>query len=128
MRQTVAGNKLTLHRYDGVDDDRKSKMARIGSIPLATKPDEIPEELIDDLTPKELRELKEYLTKEQENRAIQKLGGVTADLSDLVAAAAAGMLAAQHVIELEKTTAEFLKRLRRIGVDRKVPSVDISVT
>ena len=126
MRQTVAGDKLTLHRYDGVDGERKSKMARIGSISLDTKPDAIPEALIDDLTPKELRELKEYLTQEQGRRAVQKLGGVLTDLADLLAAAASGTLGAEQIADLEKTTTEFLKRLRRIGAERKVVTVDLS--
>lgn len=119
MRQTVAGDKLTLHRYDGVDEERKSKMARIGSIPLCTKPDAIPEALIDDLTPKELRELKESLTQEQGRRAVQKLGDIMPALDDLLASAAAGMLGPEQVADLEKTTADFLKRLRRIDADRK---------
>ena len=126
MRQTVAGDKLTLHRYDGVDGERKSKMARIGSIPLGTKPDAVPEALVDDLTPKELRELKEYLTREQGRRAVQKLGGVMTDLSELLAAAASGMLTNEQIADLEKTTTEFLKRLRRIDAERKVATVDLS--
>ena len=128
MRQTVAGDKLTLHRYDGVDGEGKSKMARIGSVPLGTKPDAIPEALIDDMTPKELRELKEYLTQEQGRRAVQKLGGVMIDLTDLLAAASAGTLAAEQIADLEKNTVDFLKRLRRIGAERKVVSVDLSAT
>lgn len=124
MRQTVAGDKLTLHRYDGVDGESKSKMARIGSLPLGSKPDAIPEALIDDLTPKELRELKESLTQEQGRRAIQKLGGITTDLNDLLSAAASGMLGCEKVADLEKTTAEFLKRLRRIGSDCKTVTVN----
>ena len=127
MRQTVAGDKLTLYRYDGVDDERKSKMARIGTISLGTKPDAIPEALIDDLTPKELRDLKERLTQEQAKRAVQKLGGVMTDLNELLASAESGMLAHEHVAELEKTTAGVLKRLRRVGADRKVVTPDISV-
>ena len=116
MRQTVAGDKLTLHRYDGVDGERKSKMAKIGTIPLSTKPDAIPEALLDDLTPKELRELKEYLRQEQGRRAVQKLAGLRTDLDDMLASATAGMLGAEQVVELEKTTAEFLKRLRRDAI------------
>jgi hypothetical protein len=127
MRKTVAADKLTLHRYDGVDDERKSKMARIGSIPLGTKPDEIPEELIDDLTRKEFRELIEFLTQEQAKRAAQKVGGIRTDLDDVLASAASGMLGYEQIAELEKTTTDFLKRLRRIGADRKIVSVDISV-
>ena len=87
MRQTIAGDKLTLHRYDGVDDERKSKMARIGSIPLDTKPDAIPEALVDDLTPRELRELKEFLMQEQSKRAVQKLGDIMPTLDDAAALA-----------------------------------------
>ena len=126
MRQTVAGDKLTLHRYDGVDGEGKSKMARIGSIPLGTKPDAIPEALIDDLTPKELRELKEYLTQEQGRRAVQKLDSVMYDLGDLLAAAASGTLGAEKITDLEKNAADFLKRLRRISAERKVVTVDLS--
>ena len=128
MRKTVAVDKLTLHRYDGVDDEGKSRMARIGAIPLATKPDSIPDALIDDMTPKELRELKEYLIEEQGRRAVQKLGGVMTDLHDLLAAAASGTLGAEKVADLEKTTTDFLKRLRRIGAERKVVTVDLSKT
>lgn len=128
MRQTVVGDKLTLHRYDGVDGERKSKMARIGSLRLDTKPDAIPEALLDDLTPRELRELKESLRQEQGRRAVQKLAGLRTDLDDMLACAAAGMLGAEQVAELEKTTAEFLKGLRRIGADRKNATTGISVT
>ena len=128
MRQTIAGDKLTLHRYDGVDDERKSKMARIGSIPLDTKPDAIPEALVDDLTPKELRELKESLSQEQGRRAAQKLGDIMPALDDLLACAADGMLGPEQVADLEKTTADFLKRLRRIGASRMIATAGISVT
>ena len=128
MRITLAVDKLTLHRYDGVDDDGKSRMARIGTIPLCTKPDAIPEALIDDLTPKELRELKEYLTLEQGRRAVQKLVVVTIDMNDLLTSASAGLLGVDQLVELEKTTAEFLKKLRRVGADRKNVTAGISVT
>ena len=128
MRQTIAGDKLTLHRYDGVDDERKLKMARIGSIPLDTKPDAIPEALVDDLTPKELRELKESLSQEQGRRAAQKLGDIMPALDDLLACAADGMLGPEQVADLEKTTADFLKRLRRIGASRMIATAGISVT
>ena len=128
MRQTIAGDKLTLHRYDGVDDERKSKMARIGSIPLGTKPDAIPEALVDDLTPRELRELKESLAQEQSRRAVQKLGDIMPALDELLACAAAGMLGPDQVADLEKTTADFLKRLRRISASRMIATAGISVT
>lgn len=128
MRKTIAGDKLTLHRYDGVNDERKSTMARIGSIPLGTKPDAIPEALIDNLMPKELRELKEFLIQEQGRRAAQKLGGIMTDLNDVLAAAGSGMLGSEQVTDLEKTTTDFLKRLRRIVAERKLVTVDISPT
>ena len=128
MRQTIAGDKLTLHRYDGVDDERKSKMARIGSIPLDTKPDAIPEALVDDLTPRELRELKEFLMQEQSKRAVQKLGDIMPTLDDLLACVAAGMLGSEQISDLEKTTADFLKRLRRISTSRTIVTAGISVT
>jgi len=128
MRQTIAGDKLTLHRYDGVDDERKSKMARIGSISLDTKPEAIPEALVDDLTPRELRELKEFLAQEQGRRAVQKLGDIMPALDDLLACAAAGMLGPEQVADLEKITADFLKRLRRIGASRLSAIEGISVT
>lgn len=128
MRQTVAGDKLTLHRYDGVDGERKSKMARIGFLPLDTKPDAIPKALVDDLTPRELRELEEFLRQEQGRRAVQKLAGLRSDLDDLLASAAAGMLGAEQIAELAKLTAEFSKGLRRIGANRKNVTPGMPVT
>lgn len=119
MRQTIAGDKLTLYRYDGVDGEHKSKMAKIGSISLDTKPDAIPEGLVDDLTPKELRELKESLKKEQWTRAVQKIDVIASSLDDLLVCASVGILGPEKTADLEKTTAEFLKRLRKIDTNRK---------
>lgn len=80
MRIKTSKKIHVLSRYSGLSDDKKTTEARIASIPIATKPDEIPNDVKDNLTPKELRELKNFLQHEEKKIAQEVIGTLLKDL------------------------------------------------
>lgn len=118
MRITPTADKLVLHRYAGQSDDpngqKKSTMARIGTLERGTKSDAIPEDLKQDLTPRELRELVEYLREEQAVEAARKLAEFTKGLEEMIGYAISGFLNQDERRKLDASVSDFTKRLRRI--------------
>ena len=64
MRIKTSGTSHILYRYSG-SSEGKGVESKIGSVPVGTAPDALSEEITDNLTPREARELREHLATEQ---------------------------------------------------------------
>lgn len=119
-----SGTKITLYRYGGISEG-KSLEVRVGSCPTGISPEAIPQDLMEDLTPKELKYLRGELAKEQKAILQEKIAGVVGDLNDLSSAIESGLLDVTSAMELKVAASGFLKRAR--GVVPK-PSPKVSDT
>ena len=108
-----SGNKYSLYRYGGTKDGKNLEV-RVGSCMVGTSPESIPQDLMDDLTPKELKVLRDVLAKDQRESMNAKISGIVADLNDLSSAVESGLLDLNSVIDLNKAAQGFLKCARRV--------------
>lgn len=119
--------EVVLKRYGGVIDS-KNVEARIGTIPLGTSPHAIPDNIVENLTPKELRELQTILAADQKLILIGKCSQLVADLNDVTSALDSGLLDPDALVDLHKAATRFAKRCRTalpksaIGTSSKEPS------
>ena len=126
MRISETGQKIVLHRYGGLRDG-KSTMAKIGDFTLGTKPDQIPDDLKQDLTPRELGELIKFLNEGQVRMASQKVELFVQSLEEMLSSAKAGVLSDELVKKLDSSASDFAKRLRRIGLAKRATSEEITL-
>ena len=119
-----SGSKYTFYRYGGTVEGKNLEV-RVGSCPTGISPDAIPQELLDDLTPKELKVLKEALANEQQAILKTKISGTVGDLNDLSSAIDCGLLDESSVMELHKAVSGFLKCARRV-VAKSSPTVSVT--
>lgn len=105
--------EVVLKRYGGTNDG-KNVEARIGTIPLGTSPHAIPEDIVENLTPKELRELQTTLAADQKLILIGKCSQLVADLNDVTSALDSGLLQPEALVDLLKAAILFGKRSRRV--------------
>lgn len=108
-----SGSKYTFYRYGGTSEGKNLEV-RVGSCPTGISPDAIPQELMDDLTPKELKVLKDELAKDQQAILSAKISGIVSDLNDLSSAIDSGLLDVNSVAELHTAASGFLKCARRV--------------
>lgn len=127
MRISETGQKIVVHRYGGLSDG-KSTMAKIGDLPLGTKPDEIPNELKQDLTPRELKSLIEFLKAGQVRMASQKVEMLVQSLDEMLLSAKAGVLNEELVKKLDSSASDFVKRLRRIVPAKKIVNAESTLS
>lgn len=118
MRISETNQKIVMHRYGGLNDG-KSIMAKIGDLPAGTKPDEIPDDLKQNLTPRELSELVDHLKADQVRMATQKVDVLVQNLQEMLSSAKAGVLSQELVKKLDSSVSEFTKQLRRITAAKK---------
>jgi len=107
-------SKYTFYRYGGTKDGKNLEV-RVGSCLVGTSPESIPQDLMDDLTPKELKVLREALAKNQRESLNAKISGIVADLNDLSSAIESGLLDLNSVIDLNTAAQGFLKCARRVA-------------
>jgi hypothetical protein len=79
MKIKSSGQSHKLYRYAGTVEG-KSRETNIGTVAVGTKPSEVPPELVENLTPKEMRELVEFLQREQFGLARTKLSSLADDI------------------------------------------------
>jgi len=120
--------QYALYRYGGTSDGKNMEV-RIGNVPLGTKPDSIPDDIVQDLTPRELNELKDVLVKDQRDLLDQKLSSVEDDLKEIAEAVKAGVLDGQSAAKLGVAAKDFLKTLpktkRQFGSAQDGTTIDI---
>ena len=112
MHIRKSGTKFKLTRYGGVSGGKNLEV-RVGSVPIDTSPDAIPTELLEDLSPKELKALRAVLISEQQEILKSKVSGLVGDLNDLSSSLDSGLLNIASIEDLHKAASRFLKRSRR---------------
>ena len=105
--------QYALYRYGGTSDGKNMEV-RIGNVPLGTKPDSIPDDIVQDLTPRELNELKDVLVKDQRDLLDQKLSSVEDDMKEIAEAVKAGVLDGQSAAKLCVAAKALLKVLPKM--------------
>lgn len=121
-----SGNKYTFYRYGGTFEGKNLEV-RVGSCPTGISPDAIPQDLMEDLTPKELKYLRGELAKDQQAILEAKIAEVVRDLNDLSCAIESGLLDVSSVVELKAAASGFLKCARRV-VSKSSPKVSDAAT
>ena len=116
-----SGTKYTFYRYGGTSEGRNLEV-RVGSCPAGISPDAIPQDLLDDLTPKELKFLRDELAKEQQKVLTAKVSGIANELNDISSAIGSGLLDVSVVEKLHTAASGFLKCARRV-VPKTSPKV-----
>jgi len=109
-----AKDNLVLRRYAGIRDG-KSLDTRIGSIPRDTSPNAIPAEILDDLTPKEVRKLQAKLTEIQMKILNGKASFLVSEMNDIASALESGLLAPESMAEVHKAASMLAKRARSVA-------------
>lgn len=100
--------QYALYRYGGVSEGKNIEV-RVGNVPLGTKPEAIPSEIVMDLTPRELNELKDVLVKDHRELLGQKLVAVEVDLKQIVEAVKAGVLDEQAITKVCVAARDLIK-------------------
>lgn len=118
--------QYALYRYGGVSEGKNIEV-RIGTVPLGTKPECVPHEVVLDLTPRELGELKDVLAKDERELLEQKVTSAVIDLKAIDEAVKTGALDGQTATKLGVAAKALLKTLSKSKP--QVDSVDdMSVT
>jgi hypothetical protein len=106
MKIKSSGQHHTLYRYAGTVDGKGTEV-KIGVLAVGTAPGEIPADLSDDLTPKEMRELQEHLRRDQMLIARAKLAGLRLEIETI-----SGLVNSENLDEEEaKKMAAALSRM-----------------
>lgn len=108
-----AGDKLVMRRYAGIHDG-KSLDKRIGSVPLDTSPNSIPAAVLDDLTPKELRQLQGKLTEIQKKILHSKASALVSEMNDIASVLESGLLDPGSILDLHKAASVLARRSRTV--------------
>ena len=103
----------TLSRYGGVSNGKNLEV-RIGSVPLGTNHLAVAADIVEDLTPKEWRQLQEELSADQKQILAGKVACLTADLNDLSSAVESRVLTLDDLVDLHKAATHFVKRFRSL--------------
>lgn len=101
-----------LYRYGGVSDGKNIEV-RIGNVPIGTKPECVPHGIVLDLTPRELGELKDVLSKDERELLEQKVASAEVDLKTIDEAVRTGALDGQAATNLGVAAKALLKTLSK---------------
>ena len=108
-----SAGKFNMTRYGGVVDGKNIEV-RVGSVPVNTSPDAIPEHLLDNLSRNELKILRAALGKAQQEILKSKVSGLVADLNDVTSGLDSDLLDAESIKDLHKAASGLLKQARRV--------------
>lgn len=111
MHIRKSGDNYVLHRYGG-SHEGKTLTSRIGAIPVGTSPGAIPDELLQDLTPKELLQLKVELEKEEAILLTSKANKLIGDMANMASSLDASLMTLE-IAENVQRAADKLSRLAR---------------
>ncbi len=102
--------QYALYRYGGTSDGKKLEV-RIGTVLCGTKPGSITDDIVEDLTPRELSELKKVLAKDEQELLEQKLASLENDIAEIIEAVINGMLDGPSTTKIAATIKALLKVL-----------------
>ena len=103
----------TLSRYGGVSNGKNLEV-RVGSVPLGTNHLAVEADIVENLTPREWKELQEQLAADQKQIMAVKVACLTADLNDFTSAVGSGVLNPDDLVEIHKAATLFVKRFRSV--------------
>lgn len=101
-------SEYKLSRYAG-QHDGKNVEKKIGIVPLKTSGSAIPEELKDDLTPRELRQLIAYLDAETAQRLRDDCESLAQKVDEVTSAVDAGIVEAGSLDRIKSAARAFLE-------------------
>jgi len=107
-----SNKQYTLYRYGGSAAGKNIEV-RIGAVAIGTRPAHIPDDLVMDLTPRELTELRERLTADERDQLSEKIGGLEVDLKRILDAVNTGLLDEQSTAKLNEVVKALTKALPR---------------
>jgi len=119
MRIKTSGQSHALYRYGG-SVDGKSVEAKIGLVPVGTLPSVIPVELSDELTPKEARELREYLAHEQVSICRSRFAALTTEIESVTRLVSTENLDASSVEKMVAALSGLQSAIRRVQKAQKI--------
>lgn len=107
----TSGKHYRISRYGGTENGKNIE-SRIGKVLVGTAPNQIPEALVDDLTPKELRALREKLEADRRVFLAQRVPQIVTELRSLADAIEDGILDTDAMESLRAAADDLLKRFR----------------
>jgi hypothetical protein len=106
---------LTLSRYGGVVQGKNLEV-RVCTLPVDTNPYAIPSDIIEVLTPRELKELQTRLVGNQTQIMTAKASSLVDGLHEITSALESDLLNHQSVVDLHRAATLLVKRSRRFVV------------
>lgn len=124
MKIRSSGQTHTLYRYAG-QSGGKTLETKIGTVTVGTRPDEVPAELVENLTQKEARELVEYLQREQVGLARATLLSLTTDIESATGLITDATLDEQVAGKLVEVLSRCKAAIGRVQRSRPVAAPDV---
>lgn len=106
---------ITLSRYGGVANGKNLEV-RVCALPVDTTPYAIPADIIEELTPRELKELQTRLVKNQTQIMTAKASSLVDGLHEITSALESDLLDYQSVVDLHRAATLLVKRSRRFVI------------
>lgn len=122
MRIKSSGQSHTLYRYGGVVNTKTSEV-KIGTVLAGTAPDLIPVDVLDELTPKETRALREFLALEQVSIFRSRFDALTTEIGSVTRLVNTENLDVSSVEKMVAAVAGLQSAIRRVQKVQKTVSV-----
>ena len=119
MRIKSSGQSHSLYRYGGAVDG-KTVEVKIGTVSVGTPSDAIPVDLLDDLTPKETRELREFMAHEQVSICRSRFAALTTEIESVTRLVSTENLDASSVEKMVAALSVLQSTIRRVQKAQKI--------
>lgn len=121
MRIKSSGQSHSLYRYGGAVNT-KTVEVKIGIVLVGTPPDLIPVDILDELTPKETRALREFLDHEQVSIFQSQFVALTTNIISITRLVRAENLDASSVVKMVTALSGLQSAIRRVQKVQKTIS------
>lgn len=121
MRIKSSGQSHALYRYGGVVDTKTFEV-KIGTVLVGTAPDLIPVDILDELTPKETRALREFLALAQVSIFRSRFAVLTTEIGSVTRLVNAENLDISSVDKMIAALAGLQSAIRRVQKVQKTVS------
>ena len=108
-----------MYRYGGAVDG-KTVEVKIGTVSVGTPSDAIPVDLLDDLTPKETRELREFMAHEQVSICRSRFAALTTEIESVTRLVSTENLDASSVEKMVAALSVLQSTIRRVQKAQKI--------
>lgn len=113
MHHKTTGSTHTLYRYGGTIDGKQAEV-KIGTLAVGTRPDDIPAEIRDNMTPKEMRELVDILDAEHIALSRQRVIDLVSTIDQVAPMITPTILDADVATKLTESLARATAAVRRV--------------